>query len=339
MKIQSTDPNTIHSQTQVRFSNAPEKPSFNHVLSDAMATSPKSHSSGNGLIEIGTITRDTPTISQLLFKTPLKDKCWNIIYDKVNADKPFNKIRPGTTIVYDPQSKELLWGKDLKQAIAAKCQNSTPLVSHQRMPGESAAQVNDTAGDDLSKAVKQFIGKDYDSMDCYELVVGGLRQLGVQYKGKGGLGQHLISQALSKGLPQNHYLNGEGLVSESGRQVFKKTLYSVKNPEIQADSLMTEMMPLLKEGQVLSFSMRSKGHTGVVSKAMDQWTFINSGDMDNAISGKNGDKRVGEEYLKSELENWLSMARDAGQGLKITLGDLNLDRLSMFANKKVSKKV
>lgn len=36
----------------------------------------------------------------------------------------------------------------------------------------------------LSNAVKRFIGRDYDNRDCYELVVGGRKQLGVRYRGR-----------------------------------------------------------------------------------------------------------------------------------------------------------
>jgi len=288
---------------------------------------------------IGTITQKTPTISQLLYKSPLKAKCWNIIHDKINSDKAFHKIRPGTQIMFDPESKELLWGKNLKEVTAQKEALPEETAGTREPPKTLEEFTPEHTGVQLSTAVKNFIGRDYDAMNCYELVVGGLKELGVQYRGKDGLGRHLVNQALAKGLPENHYLNGEGLVSESGNSVFKKTFFTVKNPQTQASALMEEMEGVLKEGQVLSFSMRTKGHTGVVSRSRDAWTFINSGNMDHNISGENGSKKVGEEDLKSELENWLHLARESSQGLKITLGSLDIDRLSMFRPGKVDRKV
>ncbi len=292
-----------------------------------------------GPMVVGTITRETPTISQLLYKSPLKAKCWNIIHDTVNADKAFNKITPGTQIMFDPESKELLWGKDVETHIAGKAAPPEKAAWTRAPRRELPEFTPDNTGVELSRAVKNFIGRDYDSMDCYEMVVGGLKELGIQYRGKDGLARHLVNQALAKGLPENHYLNGEGLVSESGRSEFKKTIFRVHNPQNQARQLMEEMQGVLKEGQVLSFSMRNRGHTGVVSRSENAWTFINSGDMDHNISGENGSKKVGEEDLKSELENWLHLARESSQGLKITLGTLDIDRLSMFRPNKISRKV
>ncbi len=283
---------------------------------------------------LGKITQSTPTISHLLQKSSLKDQCWNIIYDPVNEDKPFNKIQPGTTVAYDPSTGNLLWGKSLanfesKMVEANKQNASLPLASADTKPLPA----------DLCSAVKSFIGENYEDMDCFELVVSGLQNLGVQYSGKNGLGRHLINQAVAKGLPQNAYLNGEGLVSESGQSVYKKTLYRFDDPKSQAVKLMDEMKDLLARGQVLSFSTQNKGHTGVISKTSDQWTFINSGKMDHDIRGDYGQEKVGEEDLKMEIENWLTLAKNASQGLKITLGYLNLDQLSMFRPGNISQKV
>jgi len=61
--------------------------------------------------------------------------------------------------------------------------------------------------------------------------------------------------------------------------------------------------------------------------------------MDHNISGENGSKKVGEEDLKSELENWFHLARESSQGLKITLGDLDIDRLSMFRPARINRRV
>jgi len=280
---------------------------------------------------LGTITKDISTVSELLYNSPLKKDCWNIIHDKINLNKAFNRIRPGTEIHYDSQTKELLWGDSLKKSLSEQL----PEIKVAGQPKNIVEQESEK----LSKAVTNFIGRDYEQMDCYELLVGGLTSLGVKYQGKNGLGRHLMNQAISKGLPRNHYMNGEGLVSESGIDVFKKTIFRVKDAQKQAGNVMEEMKTMLKEGQVLSFSMRNRGHTGIISQKQGQWTFINSGKMDHNISGENGIKAVGEEGLKEELENWFQLAMEESQGLKITLGTLDLNRLSMFSPRSINQKV
>lgn len=338
MKIQGTDTSKTQATFQTLNNIRPGNAQFSHMLLGELSHQEETQDPGKPIV-IGTITRDTPTISQLLYKSPFKEDCWNIIYNQVNSKKPFHKIRPGTEVVYDPGSKELLWGKELNEFLAAK-EPAPETTAWSREPLKDLPEFHSSEKTaNLSNAVKHFIGQDYDNMDCYELLVGGLKELGVQYQGKGGLGQHLINQALQRGLPKNHFLNGEGLVSESGIPVFRKTIFQVKDAQTQAETLMNEMKNLLEEGQILSFSMRDKGHTGVISKALDRWTFINSGEMDHNLSGENGTKKVGEEDLKSELENWFQLAQESRQGLKITLGALNIDRLSMFKPGRFSRKV
>ena len=165
--------------------------------------------------------------------------------------------------------------------------------------------------------------------------------MGVKYGGKDGLGKHLIDKAIEEGRVQNHYLTGEGLVAATGHSVYNKTVLSVKNPDYQAQSAMNEMENVLKEGQILSFSTHSRGHTGVISRKNGVWTFINSGYMDNNIAGKNGKKQVGEEILSKELENWFNLAGKRKEGLQITLGDIDLSKLAEYRedNSKVSERV
>ncbi|WP_153307626.1 hypothetical protein [Desulfospira joergensenii] len=338
MKIQETGINKPQANLQSLASSRPGNAQFSHMLLGEISDNKESREKSGPMV-LGTITRDTPTISQLLFKSPLKEECWNIIYNPVNGKKPFHRIRPGTEVVYDPDSKELLWGKDLKEFLAQNDPKPETTVWNRESSKNLPEFESENKTAELSTAVKNFIGQDYDNMDCYELLVGGLRELGVQYRGKDGLGRHLINQALEKGLPKNYFLNGEGLVSESGTSVFKKTIFRVNDPKTQAATLMDEMKDLLAEGQILSFSMKNKGHTGVISKTPDQWTFINSGDMDHNLSGENGSKKVGEEDLESELMNWFQLASESRQGLKITLGTLNIDRLSMFRPNRFSRRV
>ncbi len=284
---------------------------------------------------LGTVTQKTPTISQLLYESPLKDKCWQIIHDKINSNKAFHQIQPGTEIYYNQDTRELVWGKELSAMLAKAPQGS----AGEELPQTPAVQMNSELPMDLSDSAKQFIGRDYDQMDCYELVVGGLQELGVQYNGKGGLYEHLVSRASQQGLARNHYLNGEGLVSASGKDVFKKTYYRITDPIGTVDEIMADMKPRLEQGQILSFSMKNRGHTGVISQMEDQWTFINSGKMDNNLSGENGKKAVGEENLEAELLNWFKLVNQEKSALQITLGSFDMDRLSMFKPSKFRQKV
>lgn len=318
--------------------------SFNTVLASRMGD-PDPQDTAKPLL-LGTITKDTPTVSQLLFKSPLKKQCWQIIHDKANSGKPFHRIQPGTPIFFDPETKELLWGKQVNTLMAksAPATGGAPGTQKAAIPapsGESGTHdvSQAPAGPkkklsfplmDLSDTAKQFIGKDYDQMDCYELLVGGLKELGVRYGGKGGLHEHLVNQASRQGLARNHYLTGEGLVSTSGTDVYKKTYYRITDPAGTVKEIMADLEPKLKQGQILSFSMKTRGHTGVISKLADQWTYINSGRMDNNLSGENGKKAVGEESLEAELLNWFKLVNKEKQALQITLGSLDMDRLSMF---------
>jgi hypothetical protein len=296
--------------------------SFDRLLTDQVNGQMGEQNQDSRTVSLGTITRETPTISQLLYKSPLKGRCWQIIHDKVNGNKDFHRIQPGTEIHYNPDTRELVWGKELDTMIANNSATNLPETSAVPMPPEPPR--------DLSDSAKQFIGRDYDQMDCYELVVGGLKELGVRYKGKGGLYEHLVSRAGQQGLARNHYLNGEGLVSASGKDVFKETYYRITDPAGTVDEIMAELTPKLEQGQILSFSMKNRGHTGVISKMDGLWTFINSGKMDNNLSGENGTKGVGEENLEAELLNWFKRVNREKSALQISLGSLDMDRLSMF---------
>ncbi len=298
------------------------------------------------LVSLGTITKEVPTVSELLYKSPFKAKCWNIVYHTVNTDKPFRKIKPGTEVMLNTATKELSWGKAattgrLSETGFAGISGKTdpggtlintappppgPLVGYVTKPENRQPEMPGK----LVDAVRKFIGRKYDQMDCYELVVGGLTDMGVQYQGRGGLGEHLMKKASAGGFPFNHYLNGEGLVAASGSDIFKRRFLSIKDADGQAESVMTDLSSVLKEGQILSFSTRTRGHTGVISKREGLWTFINSGTMDNNLAGKNGGKQVGEENLKLEIKNWFRLASQRGEGLKISLGAIDIAKLAAY---------
>ncbi|MBF0303895.1 MAG: hypothetical protein HQK73_12710 [Desulfamplus sp.] len=345
--------------------------------SDALINNNNPIDGNSKKIHIGTISDDTPTVSELLYNTKYKKKCWEMLENDVNSSKHFKRIPAGTDIFLDKTTSEIVWGKEnTKKNLATEKQLKRGAVHAEKPDTEGSSIFSDTSSESshyksksnfykptseiyksesqskfksaltetklaLNEAVREFMGKDYSKIDCYELVVNGLKNMGIKYSGKGGLGKHLIDKAIGEGRKQNHYLTGEGLVEATGQSVYNKRVISVNNPLSQAQSAMNEMENVLKEGQILSFSTRTRGHTGVISKKNGVWTFINSGYMDNNIAGKNGKKQVGEEILSKEIENWFKLAGKKKDGLTITLGDIDIMKLASYKSYKngLSEKV
>jgi hypothetical protein len=283
-----------------------------------------------GLISLGKVTRQSPNVSSLLVKHPVyKKDCWRILYSRVNRDKPYTRIRPGTEILLDPKTREVVWGKMRPAAETSKAAASakpTPPTKAQHCPA-----TEEPFSERLVGAVKPFYGKPYGEINCYELLVKGLTNLGVRYEGAGGLGRRLMVMAKEQGLPMNAYFNGEGLIQASGSPVYSKTLLRVRSPERQASQLLKEIEPHLEKGQILSFSIHSKGHTGIVSRENNTWTLINSGEMDHTLNARNLPKGVGEESLAAEVRDWFKLARARRESLRITLGRLNEQQLLTYS--------
>ncbi len=295
----------------------------------------------NEKVYLGKISGKISTVSELLYASPYKSDCWQILGRDVNSSKPFRKIRPGTDIYLDPKTSEIVWGKDLAKSV-----NDMPVSfkpeskfnnSNYHLQTQLQNEPQSLEEPALNDAVSKFIGRGYDQMDCYEMVVKGLQDIVIKYQGSNGLAKHLIDKAVGRGLPSNHYLNGEGLVAAAGNNIYHKSVLSVKNPDLQAEGVMHDMENFLKEGQILSFSTRTRGHTGVVSKNEDTWTFINSGNMDNNIAGKNGSREVGEEILSKEVENWFRLAGRRKEGLQITLGNIDMTKLATYKKSDVNR--
>lgn len=307
------------------------------------------------LVNIGTISSKNPTVSNLLIRnSALKKDCWRIVHDASNRDKPYTKIQAGTTIYYDPKTKELLWGDMIDSNPAPSAQaiaksTSGPLLTdkfEKNMPPSpsptgtappAATPFSKTTSpvdinENLVHAIQPMIGKTYSDVDCYELLVGGLSNLGFTYTGKHGFGRKLINMALNKGLPMNAYLNGEGLVKLSGDHVYARSFMKIDHPTHQAANVIKELQPYLKKGAILSFSTESRGHTGIISNKDGAWTFINSGVMDNSVGDHRIPKGVGEEDLNKEIYNWFRLAAKRKESLKITIGQLNEDKLASFYN-------
>jgi len=270
---------------------------------------------------IGVLTRGAPTVSHLLVKHPLfKKSCWRIIHAPINQNKQFNKIRAGETIYIDPATKEITWGKKQVPTQSLVVGNQNPILD----------KPDEILSNHLIDAVKSYIGTSYDKIDCYELVVKGIKSLGYQYYGQEGIKNSLVKMAVHDKLPANAYLTGEGLTEKTGEIVISKSYRKIDNPARIAKKFINEIKPLIKEGRILSFSTRTKGHTGIISKQENQWTFINSGLMDNSVRKTVNTNEVGEEFLTDEIKNWFTLAKKQKEPLTITLGSLNKKKLAMF---------
>jgi hypothetical protein len=271
---------------------------------------------------LGNLSKGAPTVSHLLIKHPEYGKeCWSILSGDSNRSKAFTSIPKGTPIYLNADTREITWDRQI--APDEKVPIETAFTSAH---GEEKITQPDHFSEKLVGAIKPYIGTSYHKIDCFELLANGLEKMGIQYRGPGGLGNKLVKMAVKNGLPENHYLSGEGLIETSGSLVYAKSIPKIRSSKAEALALYKEMEPLLREGLILSFSTPTRGHTGVVSKRANHWTYINSGNMDHVISGR-AKKGVGEESLAPEIRNWLRLAARSGEALSITMGKLNENKL------------
>jgi hypothetical protein len=272
------------------------------------------------IIEIGTITKDKPTVSHLFqARSDFNNTYWDIIHAPVNSNKKYTSLRPGTQVALNTETMEVI----LKNTYAAHSHRQISAMTEpdQKLSGTKIHH------DSLADAVKPYIGTPYRDIDCYGLIVRGLQNQGIQYKGQGGIREKLEKIAAHNGLPRNAYLNGEGLVEKVGTRIFSKSMSGISNTREKADEIYSEMTPFLREGLILSFSTSTRGHTGIVSRQGDEWTYINSGIIDNEIHPVQVSKGVGEEYLKAEINNWLVLASNKKEPLTVTVGHVDRDEL------------
>lgn len=276
-------------------------------------------------ILLGTIDSNNSTVSHLLMNNPeYKDQAWQLLNNSVNMNKSFKRIPVGAEVFIQPGTMEIGWTGG-EQVRAATSVLSATLVKTVHLEDEFAESAIPAA--DLIEAVQPFIGKSYKDIDCYELLVKGLRRMDIPYEGKDGLFTKLTTMAKEKGLPVNAYLNGEGIVKAAGTLVLSKSYPRMGNWKDDANTLIREMEPLLDKGQILSFSTEKRGHTGIVSQQNDQWTFINSGRLDNSLTDNSVSRGVGEEVLQDEIRNWFKLAHSKGESLSVTLGQLEQQKV------------
>lgn len=289
-------------------------------------------SKNSSLILVGEITNQTRTVSELLMENKqFKSSTWEILGAPQNRNREYTRIQPGTLVYYNPKDKKLTWEKRAPELAVVQARSSVQaeanafpngLLTH---PLPQSTELPPTTN--LSQAVGKYMGTPYKELNCYELVVKGLQSVGITYRGKDGLQAKLTRMAREDGLPENGYLTGEGIIKAAGSMVLSKNYSGVSDWKSDAAALIKEIEPLLGSGQILSFSTKTKGHTGVVSKTEGQWTFINSGLLDNSIYQKKVNRGVGEELLQEEIRNWFKLAHRKEEPLRVSLGRVNQDNL------------
>lgn len=297
----------------------------NQANSDNLITAPGRP--GDKAIVIGAISREHPTVSHLFEANPHFDsRFWRIINAPVNSSKDYTSLQPGTSVELNPATMELAFINNFHDKPVI--QSETIAIPEKDTDREEEHHAS------LADAVKPYIGTPYDQIDCYGLVVRGLMDQGVQYNGHGGLREKLKDLAARDGRPGNAYFSGEGLVEQAGIKVYSKSIQNISNPRKETDEIYSELMPHLREGMILSFSTPTRGHTGVVSRHGSNWTYINSGVIDHAISPGRISKRVGEEILKDEINNWCVLAAGRREPLIVTIGNVDRNKLPGYGGLK-----
>ena len=264
-------------------------------------------------IELGQVNQANPTVSNLLSNhSEFKTDRWNIIHSDINKDKAFTKIPDGSTVYIDKKTRELSWTTP---------EQRTPTSINQ--PELLASDTTKILSKKLDDAVKPLMGTPYNEIDCYTLVVHGLKNMGVRYKGQDSLSRQLLNMAEAEGRASNAYFTGEGITQAMGEKIYTKAITRVEDIAEQSKAIFQEMKHLMQKGDILSFSLETKGHTGVISQNQDEWTYINSGRLDNSIVKDAPKHGVGEETLLNEISNWIKLAQKRKESLQITVGRLD----------------
>ncbi len=303
--------------------------SMQAVASDLHQSGPASPAKSEP-VSLGVINSNAPTVSHLLHRNPrFRKRTWDILAQAVNIDKHFHNIQTDTEVLLDPATMEISW--QAKANTEATVGQPAPTQTQNQYSMETL-EIPDAPVTDLSQAVQPYIGKSYEEINCYELLVNGLKRLHIPYGGSNGLYSKLTGMALDRGMAANAYLNGEGIVEAAGSTVFSKNYAQAADWQKDASELIKELEPLLHNGQILSFSMQTKGHTGIISSRNNRWTFINSGRLDNSLHKSGPSKGVGEEILDEEIRNWFKLAHSSGETLLVTLGELNQEKIRTASN-------
>jgi hypothetical protein len=306
---------------------------FSRLLADRLEDGAAAAPRTSEWVPLGTISARRPTVSHLLIRHPrFGSSCWRIIHSDANQGKGFERLQIGTRIWLNPGTREISWGPSAAPAACDQAPEAPETVHApaNHRPAAAPAPPKALATSELVQAVRPLIGRPYAEINCYDLVVQGLKKIGIRYHGADGLKARLLEMALADGRPANAFLNGEGLIRASGETVYTTSLKAVATPAETAGEVYAAMAPHLTAGQLLSFSTPTRGHTGVVASRDSRWTFINSGRVDNPVAAAGTTKGVSEEALQAEITNWLRLAHRRGEPLQITLGRLQDRKLAQF---------
>ncbi len=207
-----------------------QEPAATVTARQSLAAARKENNNQTSPVPLGTINSETPTVSHLLKNHPdYKDTIWKTLALEVNQGKSFNQIPTGTRIYIDPQSGSITWDGVSEPPKTQQLDNSPLPGPAGKTPFLAPPSETDENSANLTDAVQPYIGKSYKEIDCYALLVEGLKNMGIPYSGKTGLQGTLISMAKEKGLPANAYLNGEGIVEAAGSKVLSHSVNNVEN--------------------------------------------------------------------------------------------------------------
>ena len=269
-------------------------------------------------INLGQLNATNPTVAHLLMQhNDFKATRWQIIHSDINKDKAYTRIPDGSSIFINARTHELSWSTPENPSQVKLAQETGSLSEKALMLSRK-----------LDEAVKPYMGKAYKDIDCYTLVVNGLKNLGVKYRGQGSLSRELLNMAQTEGRALNAYFTGEGITQAMGKKIYTRAINRVEDISRQSQTIYQEMKKLMQKGDLLSFSLETKGHTGVISQNQDQWTYINSGRLDNSIRDNAPRHGVGEESLLEEISNWIKLAQKRNESLQITVGRLNHEKFA-----------
>jgi hypothetical protein len=314
-------------------------PPFRDVLLSQAGPSQSLAPQANQRVSLGVLSKDRPTVSHLLASHPEHGRdCWRIVNSAVNRGKPFQSLKPGSSIELDPSSGELFVIPPAPHRASPAAVNGGSSQPDARPPAVALTRQSVTApapattpSGDLARAVGAYHGTSYGQLNCYQLVVRGLEDLGVTYGGTSGLQARLIDKARGEGLPENAYLTGEGLIELAAREIYRGDFQSGSATDKITEQAWREIEPRLASGMLLSFSAGKRGHTGVIARHQGRWTLINSGRIDNDVRGLARHDGVGEEELRAEIRSWLRLAERQGKPLRIVVGQLSPEKLTAFA--------
>ena len=184
---------------------------------------------------------------------------------------------------------------------------------------DGAASVNTVAVGAVSGGIRPV------RENCYEFLAGVLERNGISYYGDDGVAGALIREARDEGKRLNAYFTGEGITSLLSSNAV--TVRVDGTTSTRFEDVWAGLESALAPGAIMSYSSRTFGHTGVVNRVNDTWTYVNS-------SGRAGNRdtyRVVEEDLKQEVRGWIRRAQKMNTSLEITVGTVDGTRAREFS--------